>query len=331
MKEYDVVYPLDDMVEKYGFDLNQLHPAVINYIRSLSKDGSLAGFPDGTAYKALFYNKEVFDLFGLPYPDPEEPMTWEETFELAAKMTTTRDGDDYVGLTFNPQTTTRLDPLRQLGLNMTDPETGEVNLLKKQGFHDYLSLMESFVNIPGQPDNVLASYEFAYKQVGMTIAYHIYLGQDWGDKEYKKDMDLVPLPVWDHLPNTAPQLETTPMIISNYSENKDAAFQVLTEYVSKENQLNIAREMGSGIVVTDEEVIDQFGADVPGYDDKNVKAFFKHDFVEMEQQSQWDQYVNISGEGGALEMLMEGVDINTILREISEAAEGEIEEAKLRE
>lgn len=328
MEEYDVIYPLDDMVEKYGYDLDELHPALLNYIRSSSSGDELVGFPDGTSYQALFYNKEVFDKFGEPYPDPDVPMTWEETFDLAAKMTETRDGVDYLGLTFNPQSTTRVAPLKQLGLNMTDPETGEVLLTEEQGFHRYLSLMEDFLNIPGMPPEALQSYVFGYKQAAMTIAYNVYLSQDWGDKEFKKDMDIAPLPVWDDLPDTGPELGTWPLIISKYSENKDAAFQVLVEYVSKDNQLEIARNMGGGPVLVDEEVREQFGALIPGYEGKNMAAFFKHNPVEMDVRSQWDKYVNIHDEGGALDKLVEGIDINTILREISEDAEAKIQDEK---
>lgn len=328
MDEYELIYPLDEMVETYGFDLDELHPGIINYLRSIDTNNRLVGFPDGTAYQALFYNKDVFDLFGVPYPDPDVPMTWQETFELAEQMTGTRDGEEYTGLTFNPQTQTRAIPLRQLGINATDPETGEVLITEEEGFHRYLSLMEDFINIPGMPSDALQSYQFAYKRVGMSLGYHIYLGQDWGDKEYKKDMDLVPLPVWEDHPNASPALSTTPMIISNYSDNKEVAFQVLTEYVSKENQMEISENMGSGVVLTDPEVIAAFGSNVPGYDGKNIDAFFKHTPVEMENRSQWDSYVNMYDAEGALDMLVEGTDVNTILREISEQAETAIQEAQ---
>lgn len=122
------------------------------------------------------------------------------------------------------------------------------------------------------------------------------------------------------------------MIISNYSDHKDEAFQVLMEYVSKENQTQIAREMGSGVVLTDQEVLDQFGADIPDYEGKNIEAFFALEPAEYDgQQSLWDRYVNYSDEGGALEKLAEGIDINTILRETAEDAETKILEAQAQQ
>ena len=332
MEDYELVYPLDDLVEKYGFELTGLNPGLVNFVRSKGSDNSLVGFPDGTAFAGLFYNKDVFDEFGVPYPDPDVAMTWEETFALAAKMTGTRDGVDYVGLEFDPTTSTRLIPLTQLGLNMTDPETGEVLLTKEPGFHRYLTLMEDFLNIPGIPSKSMAAYEFRDKKGAMVVAYHRLLANNWseadGNEEYKKNMDIVPIPVWPDLPNTGRELQTTAMIISNHSENKDAAFQVLMEYVGKDSQLEISRTMGSGFASTDPEVQEQFGAAVPDYDGKNVAAFFKHNPVLMDVRSQWDTHVNIAGEAGALEKLIEGIDINTILREISEDAESKIKDAK---
>lgn len=90
MNEYELIYPLDDLIEQHGFDLSELNPGIVSFLRSLDSEGRIVGFPDGTSYKALFYNKEVFDLFGEPYPDPDKPMTWEETLDLAARMTATR-------------------------------------------------------------------------------------------------------------------------------------------------------------------------------------------------------------------------------------------------
>ncbi|KRG11740.1 hypothetical protein ACA29_15285 [Lederbergia galactosidilytica] len=44
----------------------------------------------------MYYNKDIFDMVGEPYP--EVGLTWPEAVELARKLTIERDGVQYRGL-----------------------------------------------------------------------------------------------------------------------------------------------------------------------------------------------------------------------------------------
>lgn len=46
--------------------------------------------------QATFYNKGIFDKFGVPYP--KDGMTYDEAIELAKKVTRSVDGVQYYGL-----------------------------------------------------------------------------------------------------------------------------------------------------------------------------------------------------------------------------------------
>lgn len=117
------------------------------------------------------------------------------------------------------------------------------------------------------------------------------------------------------------------MMISNYSEHKEAAFSVLKEYVSKENQLKISKKMSSGPVLVDEDVIGQFGASLPHYEGKNTRALFDLSPAQFKRKSPWDQYVEID-----LKKFQEsGMDVPEFLRVVTEEAEARIKEAKLQE
>ncbi len=78
LEELDAIYPLDDLVIQEDVDVKRLNPALVSLVKGLDSQQRLIGFPDGTGLFALYYNKEVFDLFGVPYPDPDEPMTWKK-------------------------------------------------------------------------------------------------------------------------------------------------------------------------------------------------------------------------------------------------------------
>ncbi len=100
MYDYGILEPLDELIESHGFDTSFIHDSLIAHLRSLSEDQQLVGFPDGASYMGLYYNKEVFDVFGVDYPDPNNPMTWDEAFELARQLTGERNGVEYIGLEF---------------------------------------------------------------------------------------------------------------------------------------------------------------------------------------------------------------------------------------
>ncbi|OQP24307.1 ABC transporter substrate-binding protein [Geobacillus zalihae] len=76
---------LDDMWEsalgRYKFDGKRLG------------QGDLYALPKDIGPSVLYYNKELFDKAGLPYPDPKKPMTMEEFRDLAIKLTIDKNKD----------------------------------------------------------------------------------------------------------------------------------------------------------------------------------------------------------------------------------------------
>ncbi|MBM7570681.1 ABC transporter substrate-binding protein [Aquibacillus albus] len=55
--------------------------------------GDLYALPKDVGPSVLFYNKDIFDEMGLPYPSPEKPMSFDEFLELAQKLTVDENGD----------------------------------------------------------------------------------------------------------------------------------------------------------------------------------------------------------------------------------------------
>ncbi|MCJ7841057.1 extracellular solute-binding protein [Lederbergia sp. NSJ-179] len=317
--EADLVYPIEELISKSDLNLDDINPSLISYARSFDPEGSLIGLPDGVGYKVLFYNKDVFDLFGMEYPTGE--MTWEEAIELGKKMTGERNGQNYTGLLIDLATA----PLDQWAVNPVDPDTDEVLLLKEPAFKKYYDLMERYYNIPGLYDVGVDGDWFAQGFAAMKVGYHQTLM--WSDVEDKKDsIDIAPIPTWPELPGTHPYLTTTPMIIMKDSKHVEEAFAVLKEYVSKENQLNISRTMSSGTVLMDKEVFEQTGADVPIYEGKNIDAFYELTPAELKRQSRWDRIVDYKLE----EFAESEDDAATFLRKLQEEVEIKIKEEKAK-
>ncbi|QUI24802.1 extracellular solute-binding protein [Vallitalea pronyensis] len=89
-----LIVPLDDYIETAGTDFKKDFGG---YAESAMNDGKTSIVPHNTTKWVLYYNKKIFDDAGVPYPDPDVPMTWDEYRETAAKLTSGEGGDKIYG------------------------------------------------------------------------------------------------------------------------------------------------------------------------------------------------------------------------------------------
>ncbi|MFH0963983.1 MAG: sugar ABC transporter substrate-binding protein [Planctomycetota bacterium] len=81
--------PIDNL---YGhIDPDDYYMEVVNWYKL---NGKLYGFPYGVDFRCIFYNKDLFDDAGVPYP--REDWTVEEFLDTAQKLTRDIDGDGHI-------------------------------------------------------------------------------------------------------------------------------------------------------------------------------------------------------------------------------------------
>ena len=95
---------LTPYVEKYKLPIDKMRPEVMSYVHVDEKDPRIYGIVENAGPLCMFYNKDVFDKFGVPYPTND--MTFDEVRELAKKLTSYkyvngRKMDDIKGLYVN--------------------------------------------------------------------------------------------------------------------------------------------------------------------------------------------------------------------------------------
>jgi sn-glycerol 3-phosphate transport system substrate-binding protein len=80
--DLNVITPMQDFIDREGFDVSDIEPGVANYY---SVGGKLYSMPFNTSNPVLYYNKDLFKEAGL---DPEKaPRTWDEVAEYSRKLT----------------------------------------------------------------------------------------------------------------------------------------------------------------------------------------------------------------------------------------------------
>lgn len=83
-----VLLDLAPYAPRVGVDPSAFHPLVLDLFR---RDGRLWALPKDFTPMVIYYNQDVFDRAGVPYPSGE--WTWDEFLETARRLTRDTDGD----------------------------------------------------------------------------------------------------------------------------------------------------------------------------------------------------------------------------------------------
>ena len=86
-----VLEPLDSYIQSSGVDLTQYK----GLTDQITVDGKLYQIPFRNDFWVLFYNKDIFDKAGVPYPTND--MTFEQYDALAKSLTATTPGQEVYG------------------------------------------------------------------------------------------------------------------------------------------------------------------------------------------------------------------------------------------
>jgi multiple sugar transport system substrate-binding protein len=81
--------PLDDAIASQGIDPNDYNVGAMS--AGCLRDGHVYCLGTYTGAVLLFYNKDMLDAAGIPYPSATEPMTVDEYAEMVAKLTIPND------------------------------------------------------------------------------------------------------------------------------------------------------------------------------------------------------------------------------------------------
>jgi multiple sugar transport system substrate-binding protein len=102
----DQLLDIGPFIESSGVDLSQIDQSLIDVY---NVDGKQIGIPMAVYSSFIYYNKELFDEAGLPYPPHElgaqydgKEWNWDTVRELAMKLTVDEDGNDATSADFDP-------------------------------------------------------------------------------------------------------------------------------------------------------------------------------------------------------------------------------------
>ena len=309
---------LTPYIQKFGMNPNRFDPAAIQTSRVFGESDNLYAVPFSLNFLALFYNKDLFDRFGVSYP--KEGMTWQDAIQLASKFARTENGVEYKGL----MTNAIADMSTQLSLPRVDPATKKA-LINTDGWKKVAEIIQSINAIPGNKganlDHFLKTQTLA--MVASYDARFAALEKLHGTPE-QFNWDVTQFPSHPERPNTSFQSTGHFLAVSALSKYKNEAFQVIQLLTGEPIQTTIT-ENGRFTALSNETIKNKYGANMKSMQGKNIKAVFRSSFAPPYRPTSYDPLTNVPLNDAVKNIVDGGMDVNTALRQAEEAANRAIE------
>ncbi|MDF2962654.1 MAG: extracellular solute-binding protein family 1 [Paenibacillus sp.] len=317
IRRFKMEYDMTDLIKKYNFDTSKLNPADMQHSINTS-DGKLYSLPYNSNEWVLLYNKDIFDKFGVDYPKPG--MTWDEAYEITKKLTRQEGDITYKGFQMNPAHYMRFNQLAEPGL---DPNEDKASMSSEK-WVKIVDNIRRFYDIPG--NQLIKTNDFNKGRIAMIVdSMENTTRIVNGNKNLNFDISAVP--VFPEAPKSKFQPNTNGMFITNQSNKKDLAFQVITYLLSPEVQIEMSKQ-GVMSPLMDPAVQQAYGQAVPEWRGKNVQSLFALNSAKPVLRKPGLTFINENTDMVWKLVSTESKDSQTALRMTTEAMDKGIEETK---
>lgn len=311
---------ITDLVQTNKIDLNKLEPASLGIMKQMN-GGKLNALPINLLYLVLVYNKDIFDKFGEPYP--KDGMTWDQTLEIAKRLTRQDAGVQYMG--FGNQQWAAFWRGNQYGQEMFDAAAGKA-ILDSGKWPDMFRKIVPFFQIDGNPympdpANTFTKERRLAMMVGLNsqvTSPTVFQGVNY---------DVVQLPTYPDRPGVGSGPQPLWFSVSGTTAHRKEAFAAIAQLLTPEYQMQIARTSSYPALQMDglEQIL---GSDNEQMKTRNIKGLIPNKFAPaplptlygIAPASALNEAFNAAATGQK--------DINTALREANEKLNKLLEERK---
>lgn len=251
MADKGQLMPLNDYIEKDSYDLSVYNGAA----EQLTYNDALYGMPYRSDWYVLYYNKDLFDAAGVEYPTGD--MTWQEYWDLAAKMTS-GEGSAKVYGTHNHTWEALVSAFAVQDGKHTVVEKDYSFL--KPWYEATLALqdngyIQSYANL--KTANIHYSSVFKNQQAAMMPIGTYFIStmlQAQKDGETDFNWGIVRLPHSEDIESGYTVGAVTPVAISAYTDQADLAWDFI-KFACSEEAANLLGENGAFSAIQTEESI----------------------------------------------------------------------------
>lgn len=324
---FDIPQPLDELAKKHGTNLSVYTPAALSSVKLDAGQGErMYSLPYKMNYMSMAYNKDVFDRFGLGYP--KDAMTWEETVDLAKRLTRMEGGVQYHGLVVNADWSLLS---RGLSLQPVDPKTQAAKVNTDEWMRIF-QLQKDILSIPGN------DYRANYKHEGTFLAGNVAMMATWGNAmlqtiengNVQLNWDVTTYPNFKESPGQNFEVSTNVFVLSKTSKHLDEAYKVISFLTSNSEVQEYSAKQAVYPVIKLDKAGEIFGQERESYKGKNVAALFKSTTRDSHVASEYDGIVYGAIRRQAERFFNNEIDVREALRAAEEEANKLIAEAKTK-
>ncbi|TMV48765.1 carbohydrate ABC transporter substrate-binding protein [Paenibacillus mesophilus] len=317
-------YDITGLIQKNKIDLTRFEPTTLELIRLFS-NGGLYGMPLNNTVGLLTYNKDLFDKFGVPYP--KDGMTWDETYELAKRMTRVENGVQYRGFI---SSVAHLSQINQFSVAYVDPKTDKALFDLDDNWKRFTADLARFYQIPGnEVDSKTVSLTEQYKAFTetRTVAMMAHIGTPGA--EFQANWDMVTMPEYKERPGYGPQPYPTYSFVTASSKHKDDAFDAVAFLASEPFQTTLSKR-GLMSVLTSKAVRDVYGQETDYLKGKNIMARYPKKLASPMPVTPYDAIAKSKWAAQMDKLIQGSIDVNTALRAAAEETNKAIEAEKAK-
>ncbi|CAG7607801.1 hypothetical protein PAESOLCIP111_00997 [Paenibacillus solanacearum] len=325
MLQYNIQTDMTALIKKHNIDTSPIEPTMLEAVKVMS-DGKMYALPVVNNTLSLYYNKDIFDKFGVPYP--KDGMTWDDVFELNKKLTRVDGSTSYVGLglsqshyfDINPLSLAKVDPKTFKPIINNDKWKVLLGTYSRLGeASGYKEKVQELKGIPGVTQFVKT------KDTAMLAGLaNMHMTQDVSELNW----DVVAYPTFKEAPNVHPQSYPTYFGVTASSKYQDQGMQIIKYLLSEEYQAWVSRG-GTLPVVKTAAVVNGFAQDTK-FKDKNVKSALYSSFAPISVKTIYDGPVTTAYSSKITDLTLGKIDVNTLLREAEDEAAKGIEALRVK-
>lgn len=309
---------LDDLITRSGFDMTPY----VNTLPQITVNGGIYEMPYRGGGFHMYYNKDLFDAAGVPYPDMKRSYTWAEFAEAAKKLTTGSGSEKVYGIYMMGWPWMQMASAMQRGTKMVDNDM-HIDLDSEQvrdalrWYYD-TCVTDGSQLTPAEATAINASItpmfisgKCAIVLGGDYMGTNLQTNTDSGVIKFRWGMARIPC---DEGVEYSTYAVNTCACISSKAHDPDLAFHFLTFLAGEEGQIEIAKA-GSKPAMTTDAIIETWRANVPCFSKEMADLYFENTKVFIEPMNVAAPFCeHILNEELSLYMNKGGQDLDTTIR-----------------
>jgi multiple sugar transport system substrate-binding protein len=308
---------LNPLIKKFNFPNDNFEPRIINQVKVYGEKGELYAVPYLENFSALFYNKDIFDKYGVPYP--KDNMMWPDVIKLAKQISGKTTGE----MPLCPGSLAQF--MSPLSMPLVDAKTNKATI-ESDNYKMALTMFTEIQQIPGNAckGDGKEVTEFEAGNIAMIASNGARLGEfeEMYNQGVTMNWDLATYPQFKEAPGKRRRMDVTLLMVSTVSKYPDQAFQVIDAVSARDQQVKRTR-LGNLSTFKDPALKKDYAVDFKASKGKNIQGIFKTEPSAMIPYTEYNGIVNKYLNPTVKDMLT-GVDVNTVLRTAADKANQDI-------